>query len=96
MRAAAPGEPIPEVLVERETAIDLGEVEKARVLGNLQRIQTIDADEIAHANRPSTQMLLAISAMGKHLYQGTVSGAEKDRRRARDKRARRARKAARR
>jgi len=56
-------------------------------------VSTISAEEIAHANRPSTQMLMAISATGKHLYQGTVPAHIKARRRAANKAARIARKA---
>lgn len=43
-----------------------------------------------------TGMLVALADTGKHVYQGTVSGAEKARRRAKNKSARAARRAARR
>ena len=59
------------------------------------RVTTIDADEIAHANRASTQMLLAMGRIGKPIYEGTVPGHVKARRRAINKAARRARRAAR-
>ena len=58
-------------------------------------VQTITPDEIRHAERASTKMLLALAATSRHLYGGTVSGAEKAKRRARGKRARAARKAGR-
>lgn len=45
---------------------------------------------------PSTKMLLAISATGKHLYQGTVDPEVVRRRRAANKRARHARRVSRR
>ena len=59
------------------------------------RVTTITPDEVAHADRPSTQMLLAMGAIGKPIYEGTVPGHVKARRRAAGKAARRARKAAR-
>ena len=40
---------------------------------------------------PSTMMLVALGAKGDHIYEGTVPRAEIDRRRARNKRARHAR-----
>jgi len=58
-------------------------------------VTTISADEIAHANRPSTQMLLAMGALGKPIYEGTVDPVVKARRRATNKRARHARRASR-
>lgn len=54
-------------------------------------VTTITPEDIAHAERPSTQMLLAIGRLGKHLYQGTVDPATKAKRRARNKAARAAR-----
>lgn len=59
------------------------------------RVTTIDADEIAHANRPSTKMLLAMGRLGKPIYEGTVDPVVKHRRRATNKRARIARRASR-
>lgn len=56
----------------------------------------VGPDDIAKATSPSTKMLLALSATGKHLYQGTVPAAVIARRRAANRRARTARKAARR
>ena len=67
------------------TAADVG------VSGHFPRVTTVTPEDVRNANRPSTQMLLAISATGKHLYQGTVSGAVKERRRRRNKAARAAR-----
>jgi hypothetical protein len=58
-------------------------------------VTTITPDEIAHANRPSTQMLLAMGALGKPMYGGTVDPVTKGRRRAANKRARIARRAGR-
>src|SRR5690606_33344161 len=82
--------------VPTEHAVDLAAVEKSRIVRSTPRVTTIEADEIAHANRPSTQMLLTMGRLGKPVYEGTVSGAEKAARRARNKRARAARKVARR
>jgi hypothetical protein len=59
------------------------------------RNRTDEEFAAAEANRPTTQMLLAISATGKHLYQGTVPAHVKARRRAANKVARRARRPAR-
>ena len=64
-----------------------------RVSGWFPRITTREDDELTTAGRASTQMLLAISMTGKHLYQGTVPGHVKARRRAANKRARAARRA---
>ena len=58
-------------------------------------VPTITADEIAHANRASTQMLLAMGAIGKPMYEGTVPGHVKARRRRQGKAARVARRASR-
>lgn len=56
---------------------------------------TVGAEDIAKAEGNSTKMLLALAASGKHIYQGTVSVAEKARRRRRNKAARHARRAVR-
>ena len=56
----------------------------------------VGADDIARAESASTKMLLALSATGRHIYGGTVTTAEKARRRAKNKRARAARKVGRR
>lgn len=56
----------------------------------------IAALEVTEAQRATTKMLLALARTGKHVYEGTVSGAEKARRRAKGKAAKAARKAARR
>lgn len=58
-------------------------------------VQIIKPEEIQHAERASTKMLMAMAATGRHVYGGTVSGAVKAQRRARGKRARAARRAAR-
>ena len=58
--------------------------------------ETIGPDEIAKAESPSTKMALALAATGKRVYEGTVPAAVKARRRAANKRAKAARKAARR
>lgn len=65
-------------------------------VGHFPRVTTISADDIAHANRPSTQMLLAMGALGKPVYGGTVGAVTKAARRRRNKAARAARRAARR
>lgn len=56
---------------------------------------TVTPEDIAKATSLSTKMLLALTATGKHIYEGTVSGAEKAKRRAKGKAARAARKASR-
>lgn len=61
----------------------------------IPRVTTVTPEEIRHANRPSTKMLLALTATGKHIYEGTVPAAVKARRRAANKRARVARRRAR-
>jgi hypothetical protein len=58
--------------------------------------EAISPDEIAKAESPSTKMALALAATGKRVYEGTVPAAVKARRRAANKRAKTARKAARR
>jgi hypothetical protein len=62
-----------------------------------RRVETRTDEQLAVAegNRPTTQMLLAISATGKHLYQGTVPAHVKARRRRQNKAARLARRAGR-
>lgn len=52
--------------------------------------------DISKAESPSTKMLLAMSALGKPIYEGTVPAAVKATRRRRNRAARAARKAARR
>lgn len=59
------------------------------------RVTTISSDEVAHAGRASTQMLLAMGAIGKPIYEGTVPGHVKARRRRQNRAARAARRAAR-
>lgn len=56
----------------------------------------IAALEVTEAQRTSTKMLLALARTGKHVYQGTVPGAVKSRRRAASKQARVARRIGRR
>lgn len=58
-------------------------------------VTTVTPDDIAKATSPSTKMALALAATGKQVYEGTVSGVEKAKRRAKNKRARAARRAAR-
>lgn len=58
-------------------------------------VDAVGPEDIAKAESPSTKMLLALSAMGKHIYGGTVSAATKRSRRAANKRARAARRAVR-
>lgn len=54
--------------------------------------EDLDPAETARRER-SLGMLLALNRTGKHVYAGTVAGAEKARRRAQGKRARIARRA---
>lgn len=51
--------------------------------------------DVSKAESPSTKMLLAIAATGKHLYEGTVDPAVKAARRRRNKAARAARRVSR-
>lgn len=55
----------------------------------------IEAFEVTEAQRASTQMLLALGRLGKHVYEGTVPAHVKAKRRAANKAARAARRAAR-
>lgn len=55
------------------------------------RVTTISPEEIAHANRASTQMLLAMGALRKPVYGGTVDPVTVRERRRRNKAARCAR-----
>lgn len=64
-------------------------------MNQFPKVSIASPEDVAKANSPATKMLLAISATGKHLYEGTVSAAEKSRRRAKNKAARRARRAGR-
>lgn len=52
-------------------------------------------EDIAKADSPSTKMALALAATGKHTYEGTVAPATIARRRAKNKAARKARRATR-
>ena len=56
---------------------------------------SVGADDIAKADSPSTKMALALAATGKRTYEGTVPAAVVARRRAKNKAARKARRAAR-
>lgn len=56
----------------------------------------VGADDVAKASSTDTQMLLALAATGKHVYEGTVPAAVIARRRAANRQARIARRAARR
>lgn len=57
--------------------------------------ETVGPEDIRKAESQSTKMALALAAMGKHVYGGTVSAAVKARRRRRNKAARLARRAVR-
>lgn len=58
-------------------------------------VTTVTPDDIAKASSPSTQMLLAMGATGRKVYEGTVPAAVKAQRRAKNKAARKARRASR-
>lgn len=58
--------------------------------------ETVGTEDIAKADSPSTKMALALARKPGHTYEGTVPGAVVARRRARNKVARIARRAARR
>lgn len=55
----------------------------------------VGAEDIAKAESPSTKMALALAATGRKVYEGTVPAAVVARRRAKNKAARLARRAAR-
>lgn len=55
----------------------------------------VGADDIAKATSPSTKMALALAATGRRVYEGTVPASVVARRRAKNRRARVARRAAR-
>ena len=57
--------------------------------------EAVGPDDIAKATSPSTKMALALAATGKRVYEGTVPKAVIVRRRAKNKAARAARRAAR-
>lgn len=57
--------------------------------------EAVGPDDIAKADSPSTKMALALAATGKRVYEGTVPAAVVARRRAKNKAARLARRAAR-
>lgn len=59
------------------------------------RVEIATPDDIRRANSPSTKMALALAATGKQVYQGTVPGSVIERRRAKNKAARAARRVAR-
>ena len=67
-----------------------------RAGGFPSRVEVVTASDIRQAQSPSTKMLLAISATGRSFYEGTVSQAVIQRRRAKNRAARQARRAARR
>lgn len=54
-------------------------------------VTTVAPDDIAKATSPSTKMLLALAATGRRVYEGTVPGAVKAKRREQNRAARRAR-----
>lgn len=56
------------------------------------KVEIVTDEDRAKFTSPSTQMAVALAATGKHVYPGTVFGAEKASRRARGKRQRLARK----
>jgi hypothetical protein len=58
--------------------------------------ETVGREDIARAESPSTKMALALARKPGHTYEGTVPRAVIDRRRAKGKAARIARRAARR
>lgn len=57
--------------------------------------EAVGAEDLARASSSSTKMALALAATGKQVYEGTVPAAVIARRRAANKRARIARRAAR-
>jgi hypothetical protein len=57
--------------------------------------ESVGADDIAKASSPSTKMALALAATGRRVYENTVPAAVIARRRAKNKAARKARRAAR-
>lgn len=63
----------------------------AQPSGHFPRVTTITREDIAHANRPSTQMLLAMGALRKPIYGGTVDPVTVRERRRCNKAARTAR-----
>lgn len=65
------------------------------LLGGFPSRVTIDPGDIAKASSPSTKMALALAATGRKVYEGTVPAAVIARRRAANKRARKARRVAR-
>jgi hypothetical protein len=64
-------------------------------MNHFPRVTTVTPDDIAKATSPSTKMALALAATRKRVYEGTVPGAVKAERRAKNKAARKARRATR-
>lgn len=62
-------------------------------LGGFPSRVSVDADDIAKASSPSTKMALALAATGRRVYEGTVPAATVAQRRAKNKAARKARRA---
>lgn len=56
-------------------------------------VTIVTPDDIAKATSPSTKMALALAATGRKVYEGTVDPAVVARRRAKNKAARKARRA---
>lgn len=61
--------------------------------GFASRVEVVTADDVRQATSPSTKMALALAATGRPVYEGTVPGSVVARRRARNKAARKARRA---
>ena len=64
-------------------------------MNHFPRVTTATAEDIAKATSPSTKMALALAVTGKRVYEGTVPAATIARRRAKNKAARKARRATR-
>jgi hypothetical protein len=70
--------------------------ERRETMGTLRLKAGVEPLDLSGLETTGTKMLLALTALGKHVYEGTVSPAEKDRRRRQNKSARQARRAHRR
>lgn len=66
---------------------------RRETLATLRYAPDVEPLDLSGVQSNGTKMLLALTHQGKHVYEGTVAPAEKDRRRRKNKAARQARRA---
>lgn len=67
--------------------------ERRETMATLRLGQGVEPLDFSGTKSNGTRMLLALTWLGKHVYEGTVPPAKKDRRRRQNKAARQARRA---